>query len=155
MKKLRLLRQEYIRRLIRCTFNSKLVGIYRIALGTIFAALGFMKLFSENIRKKWWIHLDEIGLPFEYLNHILVPSLEIVIGVILLLGFYSRIAAFLVIPIMTLPIYIHLTILCPNIYISESFEVFLPSLSVMMALVILTYGGGKWSLDLKFFPEKF
>jgi len=139
--------------LIRRTQPNAIIGVYRILLGLIFVFFGSVKLVFQEIHNSWALMLSEINIPFYDLALIMVPLLQISIGTLLIAGIYSRIGALMVIPIVILPMYAHLTIHNSNAYIFESFELFLPAPLIMMAISVLIYGSGKWSLDVKCFPN--
>jgi len=70
-------------------------------------------------------------------------------GIILLVGFYSRITAFMVLPIMLVAIYVYLTVSHPDAFPAQPQEPIMPIIVIIMALFIIKKGGGNWSMDLK------
>jgi len=79
----------------------------------------------------------------------LVPVFEIILGTILLIGYYSRIGAVLIIPIMLIAIYVHITVSNPAAFPAQPQEPFIPIAVIIIAVIVLIKGGGNWSLDLK------
>ncbi len=138
-----------IKNTLRQTSPSKLVGIYRILLGIIFVMAGTFKLTLANFEAAWFVQLKEIEIPFNIFVTWFVPFFEIFLGILLSLGYFSRIAAFMVLPIMTVAIYVHLTVFNPDAFLAQPHEALLPSIVIMMAITIILYGGGNWSMDLK------
>ncbi|MCZ6593755.1 MAG: DoxX family protein [Bacteroidetes bacterium] len=135
------------------TSPNKFVGILRILLGIIFVMTGLMKLFMADYGEAWSIQLTEAEIPLYTFNYWFVPILETLLGLFLLLGYHSRISAFLVLPIMLVAIYVHLTVTDPGAFPSQPQEPYMPIVIILMALVIIIKGAGSWSLDLKSFNK--
>jgi len=131
------------------TSPNKFVGILRILLGIIFIMTGLMKLFMADYAEAWSIQLTEAEIPLYTFNYWFVPILETLLGLFLLLGYHSRISAFLVLPIMLVAIYVHLTVTDPGAFPSQPQEPYMPIVIILMALVIIIKGAGNWSMDLK------
>jgi len=134
---------------LRHTFPNKFVGGVRIILGIIFIMTGLMKLFMADYGEAWSIQLTEAEIPLYTFNYWFVPILETILGMFLLLGFHSRISALLVLPIMFVAIYVHLTVTDPGAFPSQPQEPYMPILVILLALVVLIKGAGSWSLDLR------
>lgn len=137
------------------TSANKLVGIIRIMLGIIFMMTGLMKLFLPDYGGAWSIQLVEAQIPFYTFTYYFVPIFEVILGVFLLIGYYSRIAALMIFPIMFVAVYVHLTVTNPGAFPSQPHEPYMPIAVMMMAFIILTKGGGKWSLDLKSYLKNY
>lgn len=133
----------------RQTSPNKLVGIVRILLGIIFVMTGLMKLFMADYAEAWSIQLTEAEIPLYTFNYWFVPVLETILGLFLLLGYRSRISALIVLPIMLVAIYVHLTVTDPGAFPSQPQEPYMPFVIILMALLIIIKGAGSWSLDLK------
>ena len=134
---------------VRQTSPNKLIGIIRIMLGIIFIMTGTMKLFLADYGAAWSIQLIEAEIPLYTLNYWFVPVFEIFLGIILLLGYYSRIGALMILPIMLVAIYVHLTVSNPGAFPSQPQEPYMPIAIIIMAFIVLKKGGGNWSMDLK------
>ncbi len=134
---------------LRQTSPNKFVGIIRIMLGIIFIMTGTMKLTLADFGAAWSIQLIEAEIPFYTLNYWLVPVFEIILGIILLLGYYSRIGALMVLPVMLVAIYVHLTVNNPAAFPAQPQEPYIPIAVIIMALIVIKKGGGNWSMDLK------
>ena len=134
---------------LRQTFPNKLIGFIRIMLGIIFIMTGVMKLTMADYGAAWSIQLIEAQIPLYTFNYWFVPVLELILGLFLLVGRHSRISAFLVLPIMLVAVYVHLTVTNPGAFPSQPQEPYMPIAVIMMALVIIIKGSGNWSLDLK------
>jgi len=134
---------------IRQTSPNKWVGAIRTMLGIIFLMTGIMKLTFAEFGSAWSIQLIEAEIPFYTINYWLVPVFEIILGTILITGFYSRIGAVMIIPIMLVAIYVHITVSNPAAFPAQPQEPFIPIAVIIMAVIVLIKGGGNWSLDLK------
>ncbi|MFH4966507.1 DoxX family protein [Gaetbulibacter sp. M235] len=127
---------------------NELVGVVRILLGIIFMMTGIMKLTLPDYGAAWSIQLVEAKIPFYTVTYYFVPLFEIFLGLFLFLGYHSRLSALMVLPIMFVAIYVHLTVTNPGAFPSQPQEPYMPIAVIMMALIILRKGSGRWSLDL-------
>ncbi len=118
-------------------------------LGIIFIMTGMMKLTLADFGAAWSIQLIEAEIPFYTLNYWFVPVFETILGIVLLLGYYSRIAALMILPVMLVAIYVHLTVSNPAAFPAQPQEPYVPIAVIILALIIIIKGGGKWSMDLK------
>lgn len=134
---------------LKPTLPNKFVGAIRIMLGVIFIMTGTMKLTLADFSDAWSIQLIEADIPFYALNYRFVPVFEIFLGIILLLGYYSRIGAVMVLPVMLVAIYVHLTVINPAAFPAQPQEPYIPIAIILMALIVIKKGGASWSLDLK------
>ncbi len=134
---------------LKQTSSNKWVGTIRTMLGIIFLMTGIMKLTFAEFGSAWSIQLIEAEIPFYTINYWLVPVFEIILGTILLIGFYTRIGAVMIIPIMSVAIYVHITVSNPAAFPAQPQEPFIPVAVIIMAVIVLIKGGGNWSLDLK------
>lgn len=134
---------------LRQTSPNKLIGAIRLMLGIIFIMTGTMKLTLADFSEAWSIQLLEAEIPFYTLNFWFVPVFEILLGIILLIGYYSRIGALMVLPVMLVAMYVHLTVSNPAAFPAQPQEPYIPMAVIIMALFIIVKGGGNWSMDLK------
>ena len=134
---------------LRQTKPNKSVSIVRIMLGVIFIMTGVMKLTLADYGAAWSVQLIEAEIPFYTLNYWFVPIFEVILGIVLLIGFYSRIGALMVMPIMFVAIYVHLTVTNPAAFPSQPQEPIMPIAIIIMALTVIWKGGGSWSMDSK------
>ncbi len=110
---------------------------------------GTMKLILVDFGAAWSIQLIEAEIPFYTLSYWFVPVIEIFLGIILFLGYYSRIGALMILPVMLVAIYVHLTVNNPAAFPAQPKEPYIPILVIIMAVIVLMKGGGNWSMDLK------
>ncbi|MCH8080609.1 MAG: DoxX family protein [Proteobacteria bacterium] len=134
---------------LRQTSPNKWVGTIRTMLGIIFLMTGIMKLTLAEFGSAWSIQLIEAEIPFYAFNFWFVPIFEVIIGIILFIGYYSRIGAVMIIPIMSVAIYVHITVSNPAAFPAQPQEPIFPIAIIIMAVIVLINGGGNWSLDLK------
>ena len=132
---------------LRHTIPDKLTGTLRLMLGIIFLMTGTMKLALADFGAAWSIQLIEAEIPLYTLNYWFVPVFEILLGIALLSGYYSRIGALMVLPLMLVAIYVHLTVSNPAAFPAQPQEPYIPIAVIVMALIVLKKGGGSWSLD--------
>ena len=95
----------------------------------------------------------EAEIPFYTLNYWFVTVFEIFLGMIILLGYYSRIGALMALPLMFVAIYVHLTVSNPAAFPAQPQEPYIPIAVITMALIVIKKGGGNWSMDLKSFNK--
>ena len=134
---------------IRNTSNNKLVGAVRIGLGILFLMTGAMKLLVPVLAEAWSGQLLAAELPFYEINRWMVPFLEMALGALLLVGAYARPAAAMVIGIMAVATYVHLTVDDPELFPLQPSEPFIPLVVIVLAVYIMWRGAGAWSGDLK------
>lgn len=133
---------------LRQTSRSKIIGSIRLMLGVIFIMTGVMKLTMADYGAAWSIQLIEAAIPFYDFNYWFVPVFEVVLGVFLLLGYYSRLGAVMILPIMLVATYVHLTVFNPLAFPSQPQAPIMPTAIILMALAVIKKGGGNWSMDL-------
>ena len=108
-----------------------------------------MKLTLADYAAAWSIQLIEAQIPFYTLNFWFVPIFEVILGAVLMSGYYSRVGALMVLPVMAVAIYVHLTVFHPGAFPSQPQEPIMPVLVIAMALAVLKKGAGSFSLDLR------
>ena len=134
---------------LRKTSENKFIGIIRIILGIIFFITGVMKLFIPMFTEAWMGQLVYAGIPLVAFNFWFVPIMETVLGIMLLKGSYSRVASLLIIPIMLVAFYVHISVDNPALFPLQPELPVVPVIVIIMAVVILKSGSGTWSEDLK------
>lgn len=134
------------------SLSSTIIGILRIMLGVIFMMTGLMKLTMPDYGEAWSIQLVEAQIPFYGFTYYFVPIFEVVLGMILFIGYRTRIAALMIFPIMLVAVYVHLTVTNPGAFPSQPQAPYMPVAVMMMAFVIVIKGSGKWSMDFYSYP---
>ncbi len=139
---------------VRETTNNNFLGVIRIILGVMFVMTGFMKLFIPAFTEAWLGQLIQAGMPFVTLNFFFVPLVEIVLGLLLLKGFFVRFFIFIIFPIMFVAIYVHFVVDDPALFPLQPKAPIIPFIVLIMAGLLLRGGGGSWSADLKWSMKK-
>lgn len=134
---------------IRRTSNNRLLGIIRIILGIIFLLTGFMSLFFPMFTEAWLGQLIHSGIPLVTFNFFLIPIVEIFLGLLLFKGFFTRFFTLLVFPIMFVAIYAHIVVEDASLFLIQPKFPIVPILIIIMAILVLRYGAGSWSDDLR------
>jgi len=140
---------------LRKTSDRKSSGVIRLILGIIFFMTGVMKLFIPMFTEAWMGQLVYAGIPFITFNFWFVPIMETVIGVLLLKGTYSRVVSLVIIPIMSVALYVHLAVENPALFPLQPNLPIVPVIVIILATVIIKNGGGSWSEDLNHTTNKF
>ena len=133
---------------IQTTSNDKLVGSVRLILAVLFVMTGTMKLVVPMLAEAWSGQLLASGLPFYELSRWSVPLVEILVGVVLGVGLFARLAALVVIGIMAVATYVHVVVDDPSLFPLQPSEPIIPLAVMAMCLYLLWRGGGSWSRDL-------
>lgn len=142
-------------RKVRSTEDDKTAGVVRIVLGFLFLATGSMKLLVPMLWRAWSGQLTQAGIPFYTFNLWFVPVAEILTGVILVIGFFTRLGSLVVIIMMMVATYVHLVVEDPSFFPLQPEEPIIPIFALAMAVFVVWRGGGAWSLDLRSFQVRF
>jgi uncharacterized membrane protein YphA (DoxX/SURF4 family) len=130
------------------TNNSKTTIIIRLIVGVVFLSEGIQKFLFPAIRGAG--RFEKIGLPFpEFLGNF-VGSFEILCGVLILLGFLTRLASIPLIFIML----VAFASTKSEVFLEKGFWELLHGSRTDWAMLLgniflLINGGGNYSLDLK------
>lgn len=129
------------------TNASASILLIRLMVGVVFLSEGIQKFLFPALRGSG--RFTKIGIPFpEFLGHF-VGTLEILSGILLLLGLFTRAAA--VPPLIIMLVAIATTKLA--LLMDESFWAMLHAsrtdwAMLLGSLFLVIQGGGKWSIDL-------
>ena len=134
---------------IRHTSSSSAAGLSRIFLGLLFLSTGVMKFVVPSLRDAFSGQLTEAGLPFHSLNMWVVPLAEVVIGGLLLVGLFGRVASLVAIVMMTVATYVHLVVHNPDLFPLQPEAPIIPLVVIVFCLYVLWAGSGSWSMDLR------
>ena len=133
---------------IRETTDDKLAGVLRLALAVLFVMAGAAKILVPKLGEAFSGQLLAAGLPFYELSRSSVPIVEVLAGVVLGLGLYTRLATIVVVVIMAVATYVHLVIDDPSLFPLQSTAPTVPLVVIAICLYLLWKGGGAWSRDL-------
>ena len=134
---------------LRHTNNNKVIGITRIFVGILILSTGVMKFVSPMLRTAWSGQLIVANIPFYTFSFWLIPIVEIVIGSLLVAGFFSRVAILIVLSILVVATYVHLIADDPSLFPLQPSEPIIPLTLIVLSVMILWRGGGAWSIDGK------
>ncbi len=134
---------------LRHTSDDKLAGGLRILLGLLFVMTGTMKLVVPMLAEAWSGQLLAAQLPLYEVNVRLVPFVEIAVGVVLLIGAYTRVACSVVIGIMMAATYVHIVVDDPSLFPLQPSEPVIPLMVIAMSAYLIWKGAGAGSLDLR------
>ena len=110
---------------------------------------GAMKFLVPMLAAAWAGQLAAANIPLAEVNRVVVPFVEIAVGGVLLLGFYTRLASLVVLNIMVVATYVHLAVDDPTLFPLQPAEPVIPVVVMILAAYLLVRGGGSGSLDLK------
>lgn len=133
----------------RKTNHDKILGVLRIFLGVMFLSTGLMKFTVAHLSDAFSAQLLQADIPFHGFNLKFVPLLEVLLGLALTVGIYSRLAGLVVIPVMLVASYVHLVVQDAALFPLQPNAPVVPLMTLVMAVYILWRGGGAWSLDRK------
>ena len=134
---------------IRATTNDKLAAGVRLMLAIIFLMTGPMKLFVPQLAEAWAGQLLAAQVPFYEISRWSVPFLELVLGLILAVGFFARPGVVVVIGIMIVATYVHSVVDNPSLFPLQPKEPIIPIIVIVMSIFILWRGAGAWSMAWK------
>ena len=135
--------------MLRTTSDHKMAGAIRIFLGLMMCMTGLMKMFVPSLGAAFAGQLAAAQIPLPEFNLIVIPILEVVVGLALLAGFYTRAAALLLAGIMIGATYVHLAVHDPSLFPLQPRAPIVPLMVIPLTTLLLIRGGGAWSSDLK------
>lgn len=133
---------------LRRTTDDKVAGSIRLLLAVLFVMTGTMKLLVPTLADAWSGQLLASGLPLYELSRWSVPFIEIVVGVILGIGLFTRLATAVVVGIMVVATYVHIVVDDPSLFPLQPSEPIIPLVVIAMSAYLFWQGGGSWSRDL-------
>lgn len=141
-----------LRNLLR-TGNEKTTILIRLMVGVVFLSEGIQKFLFPAERGAG--RFEKIGLPSPEFLGTFVGSFEVICGILLLLGLFTRFAAIPLIIIMLTAIFTTKV----EILLNEGFWQMMHAARTDWAMLIgsiflLIKGGGKWSVDLLLSPHE-
>ena len=134
---------------IRSTRNDRVAAGIRIGLGVLFVMTGVMKVVVPSLGAAFAGQLAAANIPFQDLNRWVLPFIEMAIGGALLIGFYTRLATFVVFNIMIVGTYVHLVVDDPSLFPLQPEQPIIPAVVMILSVYLLLRGGGAGSADLR------
>ena len=134
---------------IRATTTDKLAAGVRLMLAIIFLMTGPMKLIVPQLAEAWAGQLLAAQVPFYEISRWSVPFLELILGLILAVGFFARPGVVVVIGIMIVATHVHSVVDNPSLFPLQPKEPIIPLIVIVMSIFILWRGAGAWSMAWK------
>ena len=138
---------------IRETSDDRVAASIRWLLGILLVMTGVMKLVVPMLAQAWSGQLIAAGLPLYTISLWSVPFIEIGVGIAIAAGLYARMAALVIIGIMTVATYVHVVVADPALFPLQPSEPIIPLGVILLSLYILWKGGRTGSKDLTFGKE--
>ena len=133
---------------IRKTEPNSALGIIRIFLGIMFLSTGLMKYTVPMLWEAWSGQLLAGNIPLYQFSRHVIPAVEIIIGLLLIIGLYSRPASVITIGMMIVATYVHIVADDPALFPLQPHQPVIPLTAIAMGIYVLLKGGGSWSWDL-------
>jgi len=128
------------------TDDSKATILIRLIVGVVFLSEGIQKFLFPSVRGMG--RFEKIGLPSPEFLGSMVGAFEIICGVLILLGLFTRLASMPLIIIM----FVALAVTKADVFSDRGFwEMMHASRTdwsmLLGSIFLLIKGGGKWSID--------
>jgi uncharacterized membrane protein YphA (DoxX/SURF4 family) len=135
-------------RKIRKTTNDKFILIIRLLAGLVFLSEGIQKfLFPET---RGVDRIEDIGLPASEFFGYFVGSFEVICGVLVLFGTFTRLAVLPLISIMVVAVVTTKIPILINTGFWEMAHASRTDLSILLfSIFLLAKGSGNFSIDMK------
>lgn len=128
------------------TSNSRSIFLIRLMVGTVFLSEGFQKFLFPGIRGTR--RFEKIGLPSPEFFGPLVGSFEILCGILILLGLFSRLAAIPLIIIMLTALFATKTVIFSNEGFWAMMHASRTDWAMLLGSIFLVIkGSGRMSID--------
>lgn len=134
---------------LRSTSHDKPGGALRILLGFVFFMAGILKVTVPSLGEAFSGQLVAASIPFRELVIVTFPVVEMVLGILILLGFHARVAAAVAAVTMVVATYVHLAVEDPTLFPLQPVEPIGPLVLLAMLLYVVVRGAGAWSIDLR------
>jgi uncharacterized membrane protein YphA (DoxX/SURF4 family) len=108
-----------------------------------------MKFVVPRLRDAFSGQLMEAGLPFHSLNMWFVPLVELLVGIMLIVGIFGRLVSLVAIVMMLVATYVHLVVDNPDLFPLQPEAPIIPLIAIALCLYVLWAGSGSWSVDLR------
>ena len=133
---------------VRRTSDNRLAAGVRILLAALFLMTGAMKLLVPSLADAFAHQLRAAEIPLYELSLRSVPIMEVAVGAALVMGGFSRVAAVVVMGIMAVATYVHLTVDDPSLFPLQPTAPVIPLVVLVLAAYVMWRGAGSWSRDL-------
>jgi putative oxidoreductase len=136
-----------VRFLLRPTEGPRSVSLVRIAVGLIFLTQGILKYIDPNMGV---VRFTRIGFPHPYFTAHFVGAFEVLCGILILLGLWTRLVSIPLLVVITTAI---ATTKIPELFRANQGFWYMVSdartdFAMFCCLIFLiSVGGGSWSVD--------
>ena len=131
------------------TSHDRLGGVLRILVGLLFFMAGILKVVVPTLGEAFSGQLVAASIPFNEFVLSTFPVVEMVLGILLLVGLHARISAALAAASMVVATFVHLVIDDPSLFPLQPVEPIGPLVLLAMLTYTLIRGAGAWSIDLR------
>ena len=131
------------------TSNDKIGGVLRLLLGFVLFMAGILKVVVPSLGQAFSGQLSAADIPFHGIVLWTFPIVEMVLGVLLVVGLLARLSAAAAAVSMVVATYVHVVVEDPALFPLQPIEPIGPLMLLAMALYVLWRGAGAWSMDLK------
>lgn len=135
----------------RKTSHDRLDGVLRILAGLIFFIAGILKVVVPSLGEAFSGQLSAANIPLQEVVLFAFPVIEMVLGILLLVGFHAQIAASVAAASMVVATYVHIVIDDASQFPLQPVEPIGPIVLLVMLAYIAIQGAGAWSIDLQEF----
>ena len=132
---------------LRKTSSDKIGGVLRLLLGIVFFMAGILKVVVPSLGNAFAGQLIAANIPLQDIVLFTFPIVEMVLGVLLVVGFHARLSAAAAAVSMIVATYVHVAVEDPSLFPLQPVEPVGPLVVLVMALYVLWRGGGAWSID--------
>jgi len=109
---------------------------------------GVLKVVVPHLGDAFAGQLAAASIPFSELSFIIVPVVEVFVGISLILGWHARLSALVGSIVMLVATYVHLVADDPSLFPLQPVEPIGPLVLLAGLLYILFKGAGAWSADV-------
>ncbi len=134
---------------LRETSRDRVGGVLRILVGLVFVMAGILKVLVPSLGQAFSGQLEAAGIPLHGLVLYTFPIVEMVLGILLLVGLHARISAALAAASMAVATYVHIVIDDPSLFPLQPVEPIGPLVLLAMLIYTVIRGAGAWSIDLR------
>ncbi len=110
---------------------------------------GILKVVVPSLGQAFSGQLLAANIPLQDIVLYTFPIVEMVLGVLLVVGFHVRLSAAAAAVSMIVATYVHVAVEDPSLFPLQPVEPIGPLVLLAVALYVLWRGGGAWSIDLK------
>ena len=134
---------------LRNTSGDRLGGALRILVGFVFFMAGILKVVVPSLGEAFAGQLVAANIPLQEFVLYTFPVIEMVLGILLLVGFHARISASVAAASMVVATYVHIVIDDSSLFPLQPVEPIGPIVLLAMLIYTVIRGAGAWSIDLK------